>query len=58
MQLENESKKPDKKRDLQEKFEEVAAQAFEKVKKGNRITMDELSVLVKKGYFNESQKSP
>jgi uncharacterized coiled-coil DUF342 family protein len=56
IELEEEAKRPDKHRDLKERTEKVAAQAFDKVKKGSRITMDELSVLVEKGYFNEGQK--
>jgi phosphoserine phosphatase len=58
IELERESKRPDKNRDLKERTEKVAAQAFDKVKKGSRITMDELSVLVEKGYFSDGQKPP
>ena len=58
IELEKENRRPDKNRDLKERNEKVAAQAFDKVKKGSRITMDELSVLVEKGYFNEGQKPP
>jgi uncharacterized coiled-coil DUF342 family protein len=57
IQLQNESKNS-KIRGMQKKMEEVAATAFDKVKKGGRITMDELSALVEKGYFDESKKSP
>jgi uncharacterized coiled-coil DUF342 family protein len=56
IELARESRRPDKNRDLKERTEKVAAEAFDKVKKGSRITMDELSVLVEKGYFNDGQK--
>lgn len=58
MRLEQEGKKTYRTDDRREKIEKVAAQAFEKVKKGDRITMDKLSVLVEKGYFNESERPP
>jgi uncharacterized coiled-coil DUF342 family protein len=49
-------RKPDRRKDLEERIEKVVTQAYDKVKKGSKITMDELSVLVDKGFFNERQK--
>jgi uncharacterized coiled-coil DUF342 family protein len=49
-------RKSDRRKDLEERIEKVVTQACDKVKKGGKITMDELSVLVDKGFFNESQK--
>jgi uncharacterized coiled-coil DUF342 family protein len=49
-------KRSDRKRDLEERIEKVVTQAYDKVKKGSKITIDELSVLVDKGFFSESQK--
>jgi uncharacterized coiled-coil DUF342 family protein len=40
--FQKEIKETDRTKDFQEKIEKVAVQAFEKVKKGGRITMDEL----------------
>jgi uncharacterized coiled-coil DUF342 family protein len=46
----------DRRKNIEQRIEKVVTQAYEKVKKGGKITMDELSVLVEKGFFNESQK--
>jgi uncharacterized coiled-coil DUF342 family protein len=48
--------KSDRRKDMERRIEKVVTEAYEKVKKGGKITMDELSVLVNKGFFNESQK--
>jgi uncharacterized coiled-coil DUF342 family protein len=58
IEIERQSKRPDKTKVLRERTEKIAAQAFEKVRKGSRLTMDELSILVDKGYFNDGQKPP
>jgi uncharacterized coiled-coil DUF342 family protein len=50
-------KKSERKKDLEQRMEKVMTQAYEKVKKGSKITMDELSVLVDKGFFTENEKS-
>jgi uncharacterized coiled-coil DUF342 family protein len=46
----------DRRKNIEQRIEKVVTQAYEKVKKGGKITMDELSVLVDKGFFNESKK--
>lgn len=50
-------KKDDRVRDIEQRMESVANQAFEKVKKGSKITMDELSALVDKGFFKEETRN-
>nr|MDO8100359.1 hypothetical protein [Candidatus Njordarchaeota archaeon] len=55
--LEKTMKKNERMKDVQQRIEQIARQASEKVKKGGKLTMDELSVLVQKGFFNETQKS-
>jgi phosphoserine phosphatase len=50
-------RKPDIEIDMKQRVEKVVTQAYEKVKKGGKITMDELSVLVDKGFFSDSGRS-
>jgi uncharacterized coiled-coil DUF342 family protein len=50
-------RKPDRENDMKQRIEKVVTQAYDKVKKGGKITMDELSVLVDKGFFNEDGSS-
>nr|MDO8134372.1 hypothetical protein [Candidatus Njordarchaeum guaymaensis] len=47
-------KKEERMKDVQQRIEQIATQASEKVKKGGKLTMDELSVLVQKGFFDET----
>jgi uncharacterized coiled-coil DUF342 family protein len=54
---EKEKKKEERMKEIEQKLEQIATQASEKVKKGGKLTIDELSVLVQKGFFNEADKS-
>jgi uncharacterized coiled-coil DUF342 family protein len=45
-------RKPDRENVMKQRID-IVTQAYEKVKKGDKITMDELSVLVDKGFFND-----
>jgi uncharacterized coiled-coil DUF342 family protein len=54
---EKKKKKEERVKEIEQKMEQIATHASEKVKKGGRLTIDELSVLVQKGFFNEAEKS-
>jgi uncharacterized coiled-coil DUF342 family protein len=49
-------KKEERMRGVQQRIEQIATEASAKVKKGGKLTMDELTVLVQKGFFNETKK--
>jgi uncharacterized coiled-coil DUF342 family protein len=55
--LEKSRKNEERMKGQEQRIEQIATQASEKVKKGGKLTMDELSVLVQKGFFNETQRS-
>lgn len=50
-------RKPDRENDMKQRIDKVVTRAYEKVKKGDKITIDELSVLVDKGFFNDDGRS-
>jgi uncharacterized coiled-coil DUF342 family protein len=52
-----ERKREERMKEIEEKIEQIATQASEKVRKRERLTIDELSVLVQKGFFKEAEKS-
>ncbi len=54
--FEKDSGRSERRKNLEQRVEKVVSQAYEKVKRGDKITMDELSVLVDKGFFKENQK--